>query len=107
MDPNLILDKLSHARVGGLAGLGDEEIRARLDSQTTAPCLYSRHVLDSIITGPRADGQILHYVQEYSVPTGVGPTTTWLAPMSRPRFSGVEHEGGCNPLLTVVYFAGR
>lgn len=59
MDPNLILDKLSHARDGGLAGLGDEEIRAHLDSQTTAPCLYGRHVLDSIITRPRANRQIL------------------------------------------------
>lgn len=28
MDPSLILDKLSHGRDGGLAGLGDEKIRA-------------------------------------------------------------------------------
>lgn len=46
--------------MAGMEGWQGWEMRKseHLDSQTTAPCLYSRHVLDSIITGPRADGRI-------------------------------------------------
>lgn len=72
--------------MAGMDGWQGWEMRKseHLDSQTTAPCLYSRHVLDSIITGPRADGQTGTRVQYLSsqpasqLGTVVGPTTCWL-----------------------------
>lgn len=59
MDPSLILDKLSLGRDGGLAGLGDEKIRASgladHGSLFIQAGMYRAHWTVPIITGPRAD----------------------------------------------------
>lgn len=59
MDSSLILDKLSLGRDGGLAGLGDEKIRASgladHGSLFIQAGMYRAHWTVPIITGPRAD----------------------------------------------------
>lgn len=58
MDPSLILDKLSHGRDGGLAGLGDEKIReSGLADHGSLFIQQPMYWTVAIITGPRADGQ--------------------------------------------------
>lgn len=100
MGPSLILDKLSQCP--GLEGWQGWEMRKseHLDSQTTAPCLYSRHVLESIITGPRADGQI----QEYS--TGGCGADHLLALMSQPRFFRSRAGGWLQPIHYLASYLG-
>lgn len=108
--------------MAGMEGGQGWEMRKseHLDSQTTAPCLCSSHVVywtGSLITGPRADGQIQKRRAYLMYRCGANDL---LAPISQPRFQGAqeaEHEGGGNPCtwlgrllrsqISLPRFAGR
>lgn len=66
MDPSLILDKLSHGRDGGLAGLWEMR-KIRASGLADRGSLFIQQACIGqfiiIITGPRADGQIQECMQ--------------------------------------------
>lgn len=77
MDPNLILDKLS---MPGMEGWQGWEMRESEPVWTRRPRLpvYTAGMYWIVLLRDRGlTGR--YYVQEYRVPTGVGPTTAWLA----------------------------